>query len=94
MFKSKLNESLKVRIAIHAGHCQFSQDLKGMQNDTFRVLEALEVNHTLPNTITLSPSVYHDLGRKLESFFTPIEIKRGHYIYRYQLKWEDPIKEK
>ncbi|MBN2443343.1 MAG: adenylate/guanylate cyclase domain-containing protein [Spirochaetales bacterium] len=94
MFKSKLNESLKVRIAIHTGQCQFSRDIKGMQNDTLRVLEALEINHTLPNTITLSPSVYHDLGRKLETFFLPIEIKRGHYIYRYQLIWEDVPGEK
>ena len=88
MFKCPFNETLKVRIALHTGQCQFFQDLKRIQNDTLRILEVLEVEHTLPNTITLSPSVYHDLGRKLEKYFVPIEVRRGHFIYRYQLKWE------
>lgn len=88
MFKCRLKEPLKARIAIHTGHCQFYRDLKRMQNDVFRILDVLESEHTLPNTITLSPGVYHDLGSKLENYFMPIEIKRGHYIYRYSVAWE------
>jgi hypothetical protein len=89
MFKCTLKEPLKVRIALHTGHCQFYQELKRMQNDVFRILEVLEAQHTLPNTITLSPGIYHDLGSKLEHYFIPIELKKGHYIYRYHLTWED-----
>ena len=90
-FKCRLNEPLQARIAIHTGQCQFFQDLKRMQNDILRSLEVLESEYTLPNTITLSPSVYHDLGSKLENCFIPIEIKKGHYIYRYNLIWEDVV---
>jgi class 3 adenylate cyclase len=89
IFRCPLQENLKVRIAIHTGQCQFFHDLKRIQNDTVRILESLEAEYTLPDTITLTPSVYHDLGNKLEKYFLPIEIRRGHYVYRYQLHWEN-----
>lgn len=89
LFKCRLNESLKVRISIHTGQCQFYHDLEQMQSDVFRTLEVLESEHTLPDSITLSPNVYQDLGSKLESFFKPVELTRGHCIYRFNLTWED-----
>ncbi len=88
LFYCKLNEPIRIRLAIHTGPCQFSENVSNIQSDTLKRLEEIESKHTKPDNLNLSPGVYSDLGGKLETFFKQNEISRGNYIYSYSLMWE------
>jgi len=89
LFRCNLKESLKIRLAVHTGPCQFAYNIQTIQSDTLRKIEELETKYTIPDSLTISPGVYSDMGSKLEYFFTAIPIAGGNYIYRYTLKWEE-----
>ena len=89
LFECKLKEGLAVRMAIHTGPCQFFKEAKVMQNETLKKLEILESRYSKPNTLTLSPGVYTDMGQKLERAFEQVPIDGGNSVYRYTLQWED-----
>ena len=89
MFERKLDEPILVRVAIHAGPSQFLQDIGMLQNETITRLEQLESQHTLPDSLTLSPGVYQDLGGKLEQLFQVAELTPGTNIYRFKIRWEE-----
>ncbi len=87
LLECKLNDEIRLRIAVHTGPSVFSESIDDIQNDTLRRLELIESKYTSPNSVTVSPGVFSDLGGKLEKFFTPIEISTGNYLYNCSLKW-------
>lgn len=90
LFYSPLKkENLKIRLAAHTGSCPYLSDLSMLTTDTLASLKYLLNDLTAPDTFSISPSVYSDLGSKLELFFKPVTLKNGKYIYSYQLEWED-----
>ncbi|HEQ70948.1 MAG TPA: hypothetical protein ENN69_00525 [Spirochaetia bacterium] len=89
LLKCPLSEPLKVRLAAHTGPCQFLENTVGIASDTLNVLKFLSDDFTIADSLTISPSVYSDLGSKLELFFKPVTLASGKYIYRYRLEWEE-----
>jgi class 3 adenylate cyclase len=89
LFKTPLKEALKVRLAVHTGPCQYTSDIGKLESDTLNVLKLLSSEFAIPDSLTISPSVYSDMGSKLELFFKPVTLKTGKFIYRYRLEWED-----
>jgi class 3 adenylate cyclase len=88
LFSPPLPEPLRVRVAVHAGPCQFYERHEDMRSDTLRRLEAIEAHHSEPDTVVISSRVYSDLGNKLSQFFRPQRITRHQSLYRYRLGWE------
>jgi hypothetical protein len=89
MFECKLDEPVLVRVAIHAGPSQFLQDVSMLQNETITRLEQIESQFTLPDSLSLSPGVYQDLGGKLEKLFQTVEVTPGTNLYRFKIRWEE-----
>ena len=88
-FQCTLDSPLQVRIAVHTGPCPYHESFQRIQSDTLRRLERIESRFTRPDSITLSPGVYSDLGAKLSLFFTSFPGDGGGQLYRYALEWED-----
>ncbi len=89
LMKSPLKEGLKVRIAVHTGPCQLAAHIEKSESDTINTLKLLSDEFTIPDSMTISPSVYSDMGSKLELFFKPVTLKTGKYLYRYRMEWEE-----
>jgi hypothetical protein len=88
LLERALPEPLRIRIAVHTGPCRYFDSLENLQSDTLRRLEFIEAKHTLPDSLTVSPGVYTDLGTKLGSFFTAFRETPHKSLYRYKLAWE------
>lgn len=88
-FRCALASPLSVRLAVHTGPCPYHESFDRIQSDTLRRLALIESRFTLPDTVTLSPGVYSDLGPKLSRFFEPFPGDAGGQLYRYALRWED-----
>ena len=88
LFTPPLPEPLRIRVAVHAGPCQFFERYEELRSDTLRRLEIIEAQLTQPETLVISSRVYSDLGNKLEQFFRPVRISRHQSVYRYRLGWE------
>jgi len=89
LFGSKLNEALKIRMAVHTGPSKFTSSTDTIQNDTLRRLESIEAHYSKPNWLVLSQGVFSDLGGKLAKLFKSYEVESGLFLYRYMLEWEE-----
>ncbi|MCD6121001.1 MAG: adenylate/guanylate cyclase domain-containing protein [Spirochaetales bacterium] len=89
LFRSKLNEPLQIRIAVHTGPSKFTSSTDTIQNDTLRRLESIEARYSKSNWLVLSQGVFSDLGGKLAKLFRPYEVENGLFLYRYMLEWEE-----
>ncbi|HVP18490.1 MAG TPA: hypothetical protein VMU36_05790 [Spirochaetia bacterium] len=85
---SEMPEPLSVRLAVHAGPCKFVASSKEAAGDTIRRIELLESRYTKPDSLTVSPGVYTDLGSKLSSLFVPVHGPGNNSVYRYSLEWQ------
>lgn len=88
LFDCPFKEPLKVRIVAHTGSCQFSNRIRSVQSSTLQRLVLIESKYAKPDDLTISPSVYTDLGTKMEQLFEPVSVK-GNNLYRYNVKWGD-----
>jgi len=88
-FRCALGAPLAVRIAVHTGPCPYHESFDRIQSDTLRRLALIESRYTRPDSLTLSPGVWSDLGPKLSRFFEPFPGDAGSLLYRYTLRWED-----
>lgn len=88
-FRCTLSSPLSVRVAVHTGPCPYHESFNRIQSDTLRRLGIIESRFTRPDSVTLSPGVYSDLGTKLSRFFEPFPGDAGSQLYRYALRWED-----
>ncbi|HUV09074.1 MAG TPA: hypothetical protein VMX75_15175 [Spirochaetia bacterium] len=82
------DEGLNIRLVLHTGPCQFFHKVGEVQNETLNRLSQMESNYSEPNSLTISPGVYTDLGTKMERFFHHVEISPRNFLYRYKLRWE------
>lgn len=89
LFSTPLKDPLMIRLSVHTGPCQYSADVTSIVSDTLTALQLLSDELTMPDSLTISPSVYSDMGSKLELFFKPVTLKNGKFIYRYKLDWEE-----
>jgi hypothetical protein len=87
-FRCTLGAPLPVRIAVHTGPCPYHEAFDRIQSDTLHRLELIESRFTQPDSVTVSPGVYSDLGPKLSRFFEPFPGDGGGQLYRYALRWE------
>jgi class 3 adenylate cyclase len=83
-----LPEPLSARLAVHAGPCKFLPSSKESAGDTIRRVELLESRYTKPDSLTVSPGVFTDLGSKLSPLFVPVSGPDNSSIYRYSLEWQ------
>jgi class 3 adenylate cyclase len=83
-----LPEPISARLAVHAGPCKFVASAKESAGDTIRRVELLESRYTKPDSLTVSPGVYTDLGSKLSPLFVPATGPDNRSVYRYSLEWQ------
>jgi len=88
LFDCPLKEPIGVRLGAHTGPCSFNQNVDEIQSATLNRLAEIDYRYTEPDSLTISPGVYSDLGTKLERFFRPHEVSSRNYLYRYKLRWE------
>jgi hypothetical protein len=88
-FRRTLASPLSVRVAVHTGPCPYHESFDRIQSDTLHRLGLIESRFTRPDSVTLSPGVYSDLGPKLSRFYEPFPGDAGGQLYRYALRWED-----
>jgi hypothetical protein len=66
----KLEEPLKVRIAVHSGLCKYTEDLvEVMKDDVIKRTVQIESEFTEPNSMTISNTVHSKLDSSLLSGF-------------------------
>jgi len=89
LVKCRLNKSLKVRIAVHSGPCQFMRSFGDIKSDTIKKVIEIETKYTKPDSVALSKSVFHMLNEILTGQLTPVNYGANTSYYAYQLKWEN-----
>lgn len=88
LLSTALPQPLSARLAVHAGPCKFVVSSKESEGDTIRRVELLESRYTQPDSLTVSPGVYTDLGSKLSPLFAPVSGPDNSSLYRYGLEWQ------
>jgi class 3 adenylate cyclase len=88
LISPRLDRPLQVRLAVHSGPCEYRHDIGDMKNDTLKKLVEMEKAHTLPNSVTVSSSVYQMLSQLLAEQMTPVSQNSAVTLYRYMLEWE------
>jgi hypothetical protein len=88
LFECPFREPLNVRISAHTGPAAFSSKIEDIQSATLNRLLEIDQQYSKPDSLTISPSVYTDLGTKLERFFQALQVSSRNYLYQYQLRWE------
>ena len=89
LLKCRLDELLRVRMAVHSGQCQFRHSFENFKNDIIKYIAEIESNYTKPNTVTFSSNVVHMLDSILAEESEPTETDDNSFLYSYKLKWEE-----
>ena len=84
-----LEEPLRVRIAVHSGHCQFRNNFEEFNNDTLKQIIEMESKHTTPDTVTFSSNVYTMLDPYIAEQLVSLETSQEGMLYFYSLRWEE-----
>lgn len=88
LIRCGLDQPLEIRLAVHNGPCEYRYMFGDLKNDTLKKLAEIEKNHTQPNCVTVSSSVYHMLSQLLAEQMTSEEHGSANTYYRYKLEWE------
>jgi len=84
-----LSTPLKVRIAVHGGPCEYSDNMETVtKNETLKRLREMEEDHTQPQTVTISSVVKVMLDDIVSEEFLPLNHSSEGKYYNYALKWE------
>jgi len=85
----KLDEPIRVRLAIHNGPCEYSENEEDIKKgETVRKIIEIESGYTKPNSITVSNTVHVTLDTVLADQFKPVEKSGGAKYFYYELQWE------
>lgn len=84
----RLEEPLRVRIAVHSGQCQFRNDFEDFNNDIMKQIAEMESVHTQPDTVTCSSNVYTMLDSNIAEQLQPLRTRGASAMYFYALNWE------
>jgi hypothetical protein len=85
----KLSESLQVRIVVHSGVCEYTE-----QNNYFKKMEVMktlsemEKKHGKPESVCISYPVRMMLDGFIANQFVPLGSSSTSKYYRYELEWE------
>jgi len=85
----KLEVPVRVRIAVHSGHCQFRHKFEEFNNDTLKQTIEMESKYTPPDTVTFSSNVYTMLDSHIAEQLTPLKTGQQLMLYSYALRWEE-----
>ncbi|HPM35334.1 MAG TPA: hypothetical protein PLE16_12150 [Spirochaetota bacterium] len=86
----RLDSPLKVRIAIHNGACQYTNNPESLKKlEIVKKVTEAEANFTKPNTLTITDSVHLSLPSTLTARFTKNAFDNGTIYYRYEIRTEE-----
>jgi class 3 adenylate cyclase len=85
---SRMDEKLKVRIALDSGPCKFRHNFEDIESETLKRIESIESKSTRPNCVTFSSNVYMYLDHLITIQLKLIEGEPNPPYYYYELKWE------
>jgi class 3 adenylate cyclase len=88
LLETRLDEPLKVRIAVDSGPCKFRHNYDDIESDTIKTIESIESKSTSPNCVTFSSNVYMYLDHLITDQLRQIENEVNPPYYYYELKWE------
>jgi hypothetical protein len=88
LIRCRLDEPLRVRIAVHSGPSEFRYNYEDIKSDTIKNIEEIESKYTKPNSVTYSNNVYHMLDNILAEQLSPIKSDKDSSFFKYELKWE------
>jgi class 3 adenylate cyclase len=84
----RLEQPLRVRIAVHSGQCQFRHNFEDFNNDTMKQIIEMESSYTKPDSVTFSSNVYTMLDVGIAEQLTPMKTEHNMMLYSYELRWE------
>jgi class 3 adenylate cyclase len=88
LIRCRLDEPLRVRIAVHSGPSEFRYNFEDIKSDTIKNIEEIESKYTKPNSVTYSNNVYHMLDNILAEQLSPVKSDKDSSFFKYELKWE------
>ncbi|MCK4803849.1 MAG: hypothetical protein KAT88_04805 [Spirochaetes bacterium] len=93
MVGCRMDERLRVRIAVHSGPCQYRHNFEDITSDTIKKIVEIESKHTKPDNVTFSSSAYLTLDHILTEQLKPFKAGGAQSLYRYELLWEqEPVR--
>jgi len=84
----RLDELLRVRMAVHSGQCKFRHNFGDIKSDTINKVSEIESKYTKPNNVTFSTNVYHMLDPIIAEQLVPVKTGKNSSFFKYELKWE------
>ena len=80
---------LKVRVAVHAGLCQYTESVPDLlKNDVIKETVQIESKYTKPNSMTISSAVGSKLDASILEGFETIMIDNRLKFYAYSVSME------
>ncbi|HOT46742.1 MAG TPA: hypothetical protein PLM53_18935 [Spirochaetota bacterium] len=85
----RLEEPLKVRVAVHAGMCQYTESVADLlKNDVIKETVQIESKYTRPNSMTISNTVGSKLDASILEGFETLMIDNRLKFYAYSVSME------
>jgi hypothetical protein len=88
LLERPIKKPIAVRAAVHTGQCRFLNNTEQIESETLKRVNLIESQQTEPDSLSISPGVYSDLGGKLANLFQPFEISSQNFLYKCRLGWE------
>ena len=93
MVGCRMDEQLRVRIAVHSGPCQFRHNFENISSDVIKKIVEIESKYTKPDSVTFSSSVYLTLDHIIAEQLKPFKGCGTQSLYMYELQWEqEPVR--
>jgi class 3 adenylate cyclase len=86
--RSRLDEPLRVRIAVHSGPCEFRFKCEDIRSEALKKIAEIESNYTKPGNLTVSSNVYYSLDPIIAEQLNPLDSDVNPLFFRYELHWE------
>ncbi len=83
-----LDEPLRLRLAVHSGTSEYRSNVEDVQSATVKKVYQIESNHTQPNSLTVSDSVFYSLDPLIEPWFVPVGTEGDTSCFRYTVAFE------
>lgn len=87
--RRRLPQDLQVRVAVHNGQIEYHEKFEQMKGQAFSTLVEIESKHGKPQAVYLSETVYTALTAEVAEWLTPVRVKSGMNLYRYELSFGD-----
>ena len=83
-----LDEPIRVRLAVHSGPSEYRSSIDDIKSMVMKKVYQIESDLALPDTLTISDTVYFNLDPLLESWFAAVGGSSEAACYRYAVKLE------